>query len=480
MTNPTLKTAGNRRDWLLIVLCLFTVTFFVYRDFEVRMLYGYAVLAMILGLHVLCRLWQNRAPGMDPLRMALLLLAAAVLVNFLRPDSRHNSDTISFIISMVICCGFVILSRPSERMGRLALALCFAGAVALTGYIFFFENNPWYFWNWFMPKVSETAAAYTSYYVPKGYSFTLGGCTQTDYTLFLGLAACGGYVTCGRKFDWKSAVASLFGIFFLYSILIVGRRGELLGAAACLAILVLALCGKKQRRFLIIGGIIAGVVGFGAVVVLMSLLPYYFGIVDSPTLALSINLLYTVALLWKFRKYVDLKLAALPTAIYSVLAAVMVHLIGDIEVRALAIALAVLLMALSVYFLAFARRIKVRGSMALGIACSSVAGVTGGLFGVGGPPMVLYFLAAAKDHDTYMGCLQFLFVVTGVVSLGARFGSGMFRAELLPYVAVGIAGTMAGMWLGERICRRLNADAMRVATYIFVGVSGLILLLQQL
>ena len=229
-----------------------------------------------------------------------------------------------------------------------------------------------------------------------------------------------------------------------------------------------------------VAGAVQRITGFGAVVVLMSLLPYYFGIVDSPTLALSINFLYTVALLWKFRKYVDLKLAALPTAIYSVLAAVMVRLIGDIEMRALAIALAVLLMALSVYFLVFARRIKVRGSMALGIVCSSVAGVTGGLFGVGGPPMVLYFLAAAKDHDTYMGCLQFLFVVTGIVSLGTRFGSGMFRAELLPYVAVGIAGTMAGMWLGERICRRLNADAMRVATYIFVGVSGLILLLQQL
>lgn len=229
-----------------------------------------------------------------------------------------------------------------------------------------------------------------------------------------------------------------------------------------------------------VAGAVQRITGFGAVVVLMSVLPYYFGIVDAPTLALSINILYTVALLWKFRKYVDLKLAALPTAIYSVLAAVMVRLIGDIEVRALAIALAVLLMALSVYFLAFAKRIKVRGSMMLGVACSSVAGVTGGLFGVGGPPMVLYFLAAAKDHDTYMGCLQFLFVVTGIVSLGSRVCSGMFRAELVPYVAVGIVGTMAGMWLGERICRRLNADAMRVATYIFVGVSGLILLLQQL
>lgn len=269
MTKPTLPSAGNRRDWLLPVLCLFTVTFFVYRDFEIRMLYGYALLAVILGIHVLRRLWLGRAPAVDPLRMALLLLAAAVLVNFLRPDSRHNSDTVSFLISMVICCGFVVLSRPTEKLGRFALGLCFGCAVAITAFIFFFELNPWYFWDWFMMKLSHTAANYTAYYVPKGYSFTLGGCTQTDYTLFLGLAVCCGYAVCRGKPDWKSVLAVLFGGVFLYTILIVGRRGELLGAAACLAILALALCNRKQRRYLIVGGMIAAAVGFGAVVVLM-------------------------------------------------------------------------------------------------------------------------------------------------------------------------------------------------------------------
>ena len=248
MTKPTLPSAGNRRDWLLPVLCLFTVTFFVYRDFEIRMLYGYALLAVILGIHVLRRLWLDRAPAVDPLRMALLLLAAAVLVNFLRPDSRHNSDTVSFIISMVICCGFVVLSRPTEKLGRFALGLCFGCAVAITAFIIFFELNPWYFWDWFMMKLSDTAANYTAYYVPKGYSFTLGGCTQTDYTLFLGLAVCCSYVVCRGKPDWKSVLAVLFGGVFLYTILIVGRRGELLGAVACLAILALALCNRKQRR----------------------------------------------------------------------------------------------------------------------------------------------------------------------------------------------------------------------------------------
>ena len=269
MTKPTLKSAGDRRDWLLPILCLFTVTFFVYRDFDIRMLYGYALLALVLGLHVLRRLWQNRAPALDPVRMALLLLGAAVLLNFLRPDSRHNSDTVSFVISMVICSGFVVLSRPSEKLGRLALGLCFVCAVALVCFIFFFELNPWYFWNWLMMKVSDTAANYTAYYIPKGYSFTLGGCTQTDYTLYLGLAVCCGWLFCGRKHDWKSVLAGLFGTVFLYCILLVGRRGELLGAAACLAILVLALCSKKQRRVLILGGTIALAVGFALFVALM-------------------------------------------------------------------------------------------------------------------------------------------------------------------------------------------------------------------
>lgn len=227
-------------------------------------------------------------------------------------------------------------------------------------------------------------------------------------------------------------------------------------------------------------GMIQMVTGFGAVVVLMAVLPFFFGIVDAPTLALSINMLYTVALLWKYRKHVDLKVALLPTVVYCVVAVIVLRMMGDMDLRALAIAFAILLMVLAVYFMVFARRIKVRPSVPLGLACSTVAGVTGGLFGVGGPPVVLYFLAAAKDRETYMGSLQFLFVMTSIVTLSMRFGSGMFREELLPYVAAGIMGIMGGMWLGDRICRKLNADVIRVATYIFVGVSGLALLLQQI
>ena len=265
----TLKSTRSRSDWLLPILCLFTVTFFVYRDFEVRTLYGYAVLIFVLGLNLLGRLVKDRPPVLDSVRTGLLFLAAAVLVNVLRPASRHNMDVFLYLVSMAICCAFVVFSQPSEKTAKLALGICFGGAVGIAAFVLFFEFNPWYFWNWFLMKLSYTAGAYLCYYVPKGYGFSLGGCTYTNYILFIGLAVCCGYLASGRKFDWKSVLAAAFGGVFLYAILLVGRRGELLGAVVCLGLLVLALCSKKQRRFLIIGGIIACVVGFGAIVALL-------------------------------------------------------------------------------------------------------------------------------------------------------------------------------------------------------------------
>lgn len=265
----TLKSEKSPYNWLFPILCLFTVTFFVYRDFDIRMIYGYAALGLVLGAHCLRRLIADKPPVLDPLRLSFLVLSLAVLINFLRPDSRHDADSVSFVISMMICCAFVLLARSGEKAGKVSMALCFIGAVGLSAFVLFFEFNPWYFWNWFLMKLSYTAGAYLCYYVPKGYGFSLGGCTYTNYILFIGLAVCCGYLACGRKFDWKSVLAIAFGGVFLYAILLVGRRGELLGAVVCLGLLVLALCSKKQRRFLIIGGIVACVVGFGAIVALL-------------------------------------------------------------------------------------------------------------------------------------------------------------------------------------------------------------------
>ncbi|MBR7178012.1 MAG: O-antigen ligase family protein [Oscillospiraceae bacterium] len=256
---------------LFLILCLFTVTFFVYRDFDIRMLYGFGVLCVLLAVHLLRRGMLDRPPALDPLRLSFLVLTAVIFLNFLRPDSRHDADSLSYVIATVICCCFVWLADPGEREGKWALGVCFAGGLFLAGFVLFFECFPGLFWNGFLQKLSHTAGEYLCTYVPRGYGFTLGGCTYTNYVLYIAMSVCCGYLACGRKWDWKSwAALACIGVF-LTAILLVGRRGELLGALVCIMLLILALCKPKLRRRLIVGGLIAGI---AAIAILIPLLPW--------------------------------------------------------------------------------------------------------------------------------------------------------------------------------------------------------------
>ena len=54
----------------------------------------------------------------------------------------------------------------------------------------------------------------------------------------------------------------------------------------------------------LIAGIIQTVTGFGSVVFLMMVLPFYFDMIDAPTLAIVTNQLFCMALCWKYRKYI--------------------------------------------------------------------------------------------------------------------------------------------------------------------------------
>lgn len=63
----------------------------------------------------------------------------------------------------------------------------------------------------------------------------------------------------------------------------------------------------------LIAGIIQTVTGFGSVVFLMMVLPFYFDMIDTPTLAIVTNQLFCMALCWKYRKYIRWRLALPPT-----------------------------------------------------------------------------------------------------------------------------------------------------------------------
>lgn len=229
----------------------------------------------------------------------------------------------------------------------------------------------------------------------------------------------------------------------------------------------------------VLAGVIQTVTGFGSIVVLMLVLPFFFDMIDAPALALVINQIFCIVLYIKYRRHIRWDVALLPTVLYSAASLVTIRLASRLDAHTLVIALAVLLIVLSVYFLAVASRITLHPHKWVGATCGVFSGAAAGLFAIGGPPMALYFITACDTHLQYVACMQFLFAVTGAVSLAGRIIGGVLHPSILPCGAVGTVGILLGLWIGAKINGKLDAAKARTVVYIFVGVSGVILLLQN-
>lgn len=229
-----------------------------------------------------------------------------------------------------------------------------------------------------------------------------------------------------------------------------------------------------------LAGTVQMVTGFGSVVLMMVMFPFFFNMIDAPMLALSVNMLFTLVMCWRCRRRIDWKVVLWPTAVYSGVSFLVTGLVRDADLHRLVIAFAIFLMLLSLYFLLLSGKVKAKPKTWVGIGCAAFAGTSAGLFAIGGPPMAPYFLAATDDHETYVASMQFMFVITNVVNLAGRMVNGIFNWSLWPYIAVGSVCILLGMKLGEIVSAKLKPESIRISVYAFVGISGLILLLQQL
>lgn len=252
----------RRAEPLLLILTVFTVTFFVYRDFGIRMLLGFGALCLILLFSLPRRLIRRQALSISPVELALGLLALGIAAQFLRPDARHDADSLSYILAMVICTAFVWLHQPDRREAKWALTLLLLAALVMAVFSLTFTLWPEPFFDHIYPHLSQVARRYLDYFVPQGYGIALGGYTFADYVLFCGAAVCCGLLMLPQRavFRLAEAIGAVLFVFVMFSL---GRRGELLGAAVSLFLLVLILCSRRQRLVILLCGGAAAVVGLG-------------------------------------------------------------------------------------------------------------------------------------------------------------------------------------------------------------------------
>lgn len=229
-----------------------------------------------------------------------------------------------------------------------------------------------------------------------------------------------------------------------------------------------------------LAGLVQSVTGFGGAVVMMLVLPHFFSIPAASSIASAVCLGLNLVLLVKFRRYLDWRLWLLPTLPYLVTSTAAIRAVGQLDLRLLSAVFGGFLVVLAGYFFLFADRVSVQPNRKTAILCGGISGVTSGLFGIGGPLLSLYFLPASGSKERYTANLQCSFFVTNLLNMFTRLSEGIMTADLIPLILVAFLAINVGKEVGLRILGRLNEEKLRRLVYLFVGLSGLLTLLQNI
>ena len=214
--------------------------------------------------------------------------------------------------------------------------------------------------------------------------------------------------------------------------------------------------------------------GFGSAIFVMMFFPMFLPVLQSSALSTMNSISVSIPLAWRYRKHIQPKIILLPALFYITAAYFALRLAIQADLTLLKSILGLFLMAVALYFLFVAGRLKIKANFWTALICGTLAGISSGLFGIGGPPMVIYILAiTGDDKEAYIANTQFMFALTMLFTTTLRIINGIITPSLLLLVIPGLLGMNLGKSLGLRIVERIDVNKMKKIIYAFLFLSGL-------
>ncbi len=225
-----------------------------------------------------------------------------------------------------------------------------------------------------------------------------------------------------------------------------------------------------------VGSTIQRVTGFGfgifAMLFLTRIITVY-GEANALSGLLSFTSTLIVAL--SHTKKVDWKNLLFPCIGFAVISVPSILLMKKLDNRALLIMLGVALILLSGYMFFFSSKIKIKPSPFTGLAAGGFSGILGGIFSMGGPPVVIYFMQSeGDDKDRYLATIQMYFLLSNVYGTTVKAINGFITRDVLILAAFGTVGMIAGIFIGKLIFKKLRVDILRRVVYCFMAVAGVV------
>lgn len=102
----------------------------------------------------------------------------------------------------------------------------------------------------------------------------------------------------------------------------------------------------------------------------------------------------------------------------------------------------------------------------------AVAGFVGGISGVWGPPTVAYLTALDTPKAEQLRAQGVIYGLGAAALAVAHIGSGVLRAETIPFSVALTIPAVAGMWVGLRLHDRIDQITFRKVTLLVLMIVG--------
>ena len=227
----------------------------------------------------------------------------------------------------------------------------------------------------------------------------------------------------------------------------------------------------------VVGSFVQSCSGFGYAIICMALWPLFMPFYTASILEAIAAFFMVVYIAVKLRKSIDWKLLLPPVLMATVTSFLGVNTLMVLDDAILSKIMGTVLLVLAVYFIFFMSKVHMKAGIFSGLSVGAVSGFCGGLFNIGGPPMVAYFFSVTKDKEKYNATLQMYFTVNTASIFLIHVFQGHVSVSIVPLIVAALAGTVVGTVGGMVVFQKLTMEGIRKVIYAFMVCAGMYLLL---
>jgi uncharacterized protein len=111
-------------------------------------------------------------------------------------------------------------------------------------------------------------------------------------------------------------------------------------------------------------------------------------------------------------------------------------------------------------------------------AVGAASGLANGAFGIGGPPVILFYFASPAGNIAGRASMVAFFIATDVIGLANQSVHGLITKEAVWRAAAYLPALLAGVWIGARGFKTVDQALFRNIVLVVLAVLAFVILIK--